>query len=491
MPTRRMARTISEPTPYGSDLDYIEAEMGWIEARCRRLALKCRLDVPPLQALRSHRFGEDQEPPGDLRRRLPGLRRREHDLRKGIDDRLSAARGSGTTVALDRLCSTWDLSPFERNVLLLALASTFSERFSDLFGGLLSDDGRGSSLTVEVAFAFCEIGFADRIRLRRVFCSSATFARNDIASLAIGGRLTDPGELLGARIVISPGTYGFLLGDEGLADEFQEFSSVEAPRANFEQVVLDEEVKRRILSVVRDHDRYLACRREWGFDDRIRYGRGILMLFHGPPGTGKTLSAHAVAHALGQRVLNVDVPSFVGNREASRFLPGLFREARLRNALLFFDECEGLFSDRRSGNEVMGQLLTELERFEGIAVMATNLPGALDPALMRRILVRVGFSSPDRAARREIWRRHLPPEAPLADDVDVDRLARHDLAGGYIKNAVLVAVAEAVQGGTAEPRISMEHLDKAAREQLASSVPGDGSRRRPAGFISGGDDREG
>jgi len=231
---------------------------------------------------------------------------------------------------------------------------------------------------------------------------------------------------------------------------------------------------------VNHHERYLEVRRAWGLDDRIRYGRGQLLLFHGPPGTGKTMTAHAVAHALGKRILLVDLPAFVQHRDADQFLPGLFREARLQNALLFFDECELLFADRRRGNALMTLLLTEVERFEGLAVLATNLPGALDPALERRILVRVAFDTPDLEAREAIWREHLPPDAPRDGDLDIAELAgRYELTGGLIKNAVLTAVAAAVQADATLPRLSQQILETAAREQLVSVAATSGHQLQP------------
>ena len=47
--------------------------------------------------------------------------------------------------------------------------------------------------------------------------------------------------------------------------------------------------------------------------------------------------------------------------------------------------------------------------------------------------MRVPFPKPDRAARAEIWRNHLPDQAPLTDDVDIQALARRfEFTGGYI-----------------------------------------------------------
>ena len=37
----------------------------------------------------------------------------------------------------------------------------------------------------------------------------------------------------------------------------------------------------------------------------------------------------------------------------------------------------------------------------------------------------------------------IPSETPLADDVDFEKLSRHQLCGGSIKNAIFRAAAEA------------------------------------------------
>jgi len=459
----------AERGPYRDDLAYLQDELDWIEARARRIASEVKLaKIGPdeLFTLRSRHSREPEVTPDSLKRSAQLAGRREQEARRRIDARLILQRHAGPALALDRLCESAALDDFERTVLLLTAAPCFSRQFEETFGEL-DALGISNGLTVEVVFAFLELPFAERVRLRGRFGPKGRLVAGDLVKVEMGGRYTGPKDLLTAAVDITGRTFSYLLGETGLADEFLEFSSVEEPRVTLEQVVLPNEDKRRILSVVERHEKYLACRKEWGFDDVIRYGRGVLMLFHGKPGTGKTMMAHAIAHQLGKRILNVDIPTFVDNADAARFLPGLFREARLQNAMLFFDECEVLLASRRFGNALMSLLLTELERFEGVAVLATNTPEALDEALDRRILVKVRFRDPDRHARREIWRKHLPATAPLAADVDLDALAdRYEMAGGYIKNAVLVAVADAVHSDGDRPQITMAALERAAKAQL-------------------------
>ena len=465
---------VNEPAPFSNDLDYIQAELAWVEARATRIAAERkleRLEVGSHQRSGRGRGGyglDDDESPRLVHGRARRTRQQEQERRADLDARLAVHRASDREpLALDALCERCGLDAFERTVLLLAVAPCFSRAFDETFGHMAEEVGE--YLAVEVVFLFAELSLADRIDRRRTFSSRGPLVSQDLVSLGMRNRYTSAKELLGAEVEVCSRTFAYLVGRRELHDEFLEFSSVEEPRARLEQVVMDPGDKRRILSVVERHDEYLRRRAEWGFDDLIRYGRGSLMLFHGPPGTGKTMMAHGVAAHLGKRVLNVDIPTFSENSEADRFLPGLFREARLQDAILFFDECEALFaSRRRHGNALMTLLLTELERFEGVAVLATNLPGELDEALARRILVRVRFPEPDREARAAIWRQHMPASAPVEDGVDVDALAeRFEISGGYIKNAVLGAVAAAVhEAAETEPVITMQHIEAAATAQL-------------------------
>ena len=437
-----------KPTPI-SNLDYLEAELHWVTHRCRRIG-----------AERKQRDG------ADLKDRAERLVEEEGRLRASIDAMRDTAKSGDKPFALDRLVESYQLSEFERLVVLLALAPAIDQTFENHYARLTRDGySNGQCATVDTAFAFCGLDFGERVKHRAVFAANAPLSANGIVQVDLHDRYSNPEDLLTARLTLNAVTLGYLVGDETLGDEFIEFSSLEDPLASFDQVVLPDGDKERVLSVVDRHDEYLSKRAEWGFDELIQYGRGAVLLFHGPSGCGKTMSAHAVAAHLGKRLLNVDVPTFIEKQAAGRFLPALFREARLRNAVLFFDEAELLFGERQRGNTLLPQLLTEIERFEGIAILATNQPERLDYALARRILVKVQFPQPTRADRLKIWQAHIPKDAPLDPSVDLKKLAHgFNLTGGLIKNAVLVALAKAVHLG--DQKITMDHLKAAACEQL-------------------------
>ena len=109
-------------------------------------------------------------------------------------------------------------------------------------------------------------------------------------------------------------------------------------------------------------------------------------------------------------------------------------------------------------------LLQQIEEYDGVCILATNLIGNIDEAFMRRITYVVHFPFPDAAMREEIYRRTLPAQAPVAEDIDWTFLAeKFELSGGYIKNIVLSAAFLAALEG--EP-IGMSHLLRAAVGEL-------------------------
>jgi SpoVK/Ycf46/Vps4 family AAA+-type ATPase len=213
---------------------------------------------------------------------------------------------------------------------------------------------------------------------------------------------------------------------------------------------------------------------EWGFERKLSLGKGLNALFSGPPGTGKTMAAEVIAGELQLDLYQIDLSQVVSKYigETEKNLHHIFSEAQASNAILFFDEADALFGKRseikdahdRYANIEVGYLLQKMEEYEGISVLATNLPQHLDEAFTRRMHFRVEFPFPDEEHRRRIWHVVFPHEAPLAPEIDFNVLAREiKLAGGNIKNIALAAAFYAVTDGRV---IRVPHLVQAARREF-------------------------
>ena len=119
---------------------------------------------------------------------------------------------------------------------------------------------------------------------------------------------------------------------------------------------------------------------------------------YGPPGTGKTAWAAWLAEELdmplllrqGSDLLNC----YVGGTEQN--IAQAFEQAKADNALLVLDEVDTfLFSrdgaERSWERSQVNEMLTQIERFEGLMVVSTNLIEVLDPAALRRFDLKLKF----------------------------------------------------------------------------------------------------
>ncbi|WP_300450141.1 ATP-binding protein [Accumulibacter sp.] len=238
------------------------------------------------------------------------------------------------------------------------------------------------------------------------------------------------------------------------------------PRADWQALLLPEAARRQLQRAVRRVLQQITVLDDWGFAQGRGERRGVRMLFFGTPGTGKTLAAEVVARALGVDLLVVDLASLVSKwiGETEKNLAAVFDIAERSRALLLFDEADALFARRtetqdahdRYANLETAYLLQRLERYEGVAVLTTNLRSNLDSAFARRFEFIVEFPEPDAAAREALWRLHLPAGAPLADDVSLPELAAwYALSGAQIKSAALAA---AFLAAAAAGRIHQRHF---------------------------------
>jgi hypothetical protein len=230
------------------------------------------------------------------------------------------------------------------------------------------------------------------------------------------------------------------------------------PQAGWDALLLPQAATSQMQAAVRRVLQQLTVLDDWGFAQGRRDRRGVRMLFYGPPGTGKTLAAEVMARALGVDLLVVDLSSLVSKwlGETEKNLAAVFDVAERSRALLLFDEADALFGKRtdtqdaqdRYANLETAYLLQRLERYEGVAVLTTNLRSQLDNAFSRRFEFIVEFPEPDARVRTALWRLHLPEQAPLADDVDLTELADwYALSGAQIKNAALAGAFLAASSG--------------------------------------------
>jgi SpoVK/Ycf46/Vps4 family AAA+-type ATPase len=217
----------------------------------------------------------------------------------------------------------------------------------------------------------------------------------------------------------------------------------------------------------------------WGLRRLAPLGQGVSALFAGPSGTGKTMAAQVLARELGLELLRVDLAGVVNKYigETEKHLRAVFAAAERAPVMLFFDEADALFGKRMQVNDAhdrfanieVDYLLSRMEEFNGVAVLATNRKGDIDTAFLRRLRFVIDFVPPTAAERERLWRLALEGSRdqagrPLVEELDWAALA-HDLelTGAGIKASALAAAFLARSDGCA---IGRRHIIAAARREL-------------------------
>jgi transitional endoplasmic reticulum ATPase len=220
--------------------------------------------------------------------------------------------------------------------------------------------------------------------------------------------------------------------------------------------------------------------------------KGILL--YGPPGTGKTLMAKAAANESEANFISIKGPELLSKwvGESEKGVREVFRKARqAAPCIIFFDEIDAIaprrggdFGDSHVTERLISQLLTELDGLEiltnVVVIAATNRPDIIDPALLRpgrfdRLLY---VPPPDRDSRIQIIKIHTKKK-PLADDVNIEKLADHTegYTGADIASlssaAVMLALREHISkykdakeadNHVQELKIHMNHFEEAMKK---------------------------
>jgi transitional endoplasmic reticulum ATPase len=135
------------------------------------------------------------------------------------------------------------------------------------------------------------------------------------------------------------------------------------------------------------------------------------LCFYGAPGTGKTALAHYIAREIElplmvRRASDIISP-YVGETEQKIAL--MFKQAKQDGAMLLLDEADSFLSERQSAKNswevtAVNEMLTQMERFEGLFICSTNLMQRLDAASLRRFALKIRF---DYLRPEQRWRLFL------------------------------------------------------------------------------------
>ncbi|KAI9788174.1 MAG: hypothetical protein M1835_002427 [Candelina submexicana] len=268
-------------------------------------------------------------------------------------------------------------------------------------------------------------------------------------------------------MIASPVVLGFAFSEKHwLEFTVSGIKDIDWNEGAFDSLVLPDNQKSIVKALVESHKFHASQ----SIDDVIQgKGKGLVAVLHGPPGTGKTLTAEGIAELLKCPLYMVSAGELgTDPRTLEAELNKILDIAHSWGAVLLLDEAD-VFLEKRTihdihRNALVSIFLRLLEYFQGILFLTTNRVETFDDAFQSRIHLALRYGELTTKAKRAVWKLFLErvramegvETAPFKDS-DYDSLARNNLNGRQIKNAVRTAQALAVNQ---KEKLSMEHIKR-------------------------------
>jgi ATPase family associated with various cellular activities (AAA) len=385
-----------------------------------------------------------------------------------IEQRIVASRQQGIVLGLPQLCDRLQLTPFEKNLVLMSLAPELNRRYAKLYRVLRTEE-----MPVKTDLPSLDL-------VLRLFC------RNDLEWRSARNRLTadspltqyqllqllpNPEEtLLSCSLKLEDSVLNYLISDQPTAEALEGLltqqtlsqQALGAPVAScpspltqaltsvdWSDLVLPAPLLAS-LQYLTQQVKGCAASAKWGV--LPQHGLGQVVLLTGQPGTGKTCAAEAIAHALQTPLFSANLANIAPENEGH-----LLQEIAAQAPTVLLIESAQLWLGRsgRLAAAALHQFLSHRRSLPAITLLS-QLPCPVSAPWRSQIDQTLLFPLPSERDRLKLWKRAFPTQVPLSRDVDWKALAQLPLTGdeiGAIAQATLFYAA-AIEA----PKVEMSHL---------------------------------
>ncbi len=371
-------------------------------------------------------------------------------LTRRIAQRKTVSLQQDAPLALHKLSTLFMLSPFELDCLLVCLAPELDLKYQKLFAYMQNDVTRNNPSINLVVGLLCS-SFGEQTDARQYFSASAPLLRYHLLEFR-EERGKDHTPLLARPLRVDERIVDFILGFDQIDSRLRAFTRLISPQADFEDLTLPEDLE----SQIRRHFIRESCTRP-----------GLGYLFTGPYGVGKKTTAEAICKARGKDLLIVNVDHIRAEDFSLETIVQLaFREASLRGAAIYWDNCHPLFADEKRGAYNKAIMMRGLAEFSDLAFLATEGSSESVNMVENCRFVRVDFPIPDYRLRCQLWEAGLNSRYRLAEDVEITALAnKFRFSGGQINDALAAARNLALLHNGEDTPLAMDLLYQGCRAQ--------------------------
>ncbi len=416
-----------------------------IEDMAERLSVL--LEVRTLEKeLRSLKNSGTDEELKVVRGKLTPLKRKLGRLDRLVDSKVRETLERGEVdLPLYSLSSDAGLCPLETRILEMLLCmhacDELCERACELSG----------SRKVQIRTVLDVLGesLEEKTALRGLLHPGSRLLKGGAVLAVDANRGRSEAHLLETVLNLSSRVYSILMGQDAGNRLLGPFSEVVSDGVALDELVLPEDFKGTVLGFLKCREFHGSIWEDWGLESVRPFRKGTVLALSGPEGSGRRTLACSLAGAIGKKCFHVRMDKVLKDSDNP------------------VDICREIFTETEyQGALFSGRNTSELETFksglvehDGVTIMTISEKADPAEALDGCVVWRVEMPMPGAEERQLLWRRLLPEGAPLAEDVDLPRLAmEYELTPGSIQEAIIGASLRSLARGNLSEGIRQEDL---------------------------------
>jgi AAA+ superfamily predicted ATPase len=299
-----------------------------------------------------------------------------------------------TSAPLAWLTRELELSPFEVDVIIIALAPELDLRYERIYA-YLQDNVSRKWPSVELVLHLLCPSIEAKLLYRKYFAAHAPLIRYGLLRLIADPNQVQP-SLLSHYLKLDEQLLRFLLNSHDPGTILSRFSRVVQPEAGRHAKLSDADIWRALRILVEQaHQKH----------------QPLHLHFYGP-GSEKMRVAEALAAVPGTSLLYVDaLDVMLAATKYEQAYTLLFREAWLHQAILYIDHLDALYEE----SDTLRQLLACMTQYRCITIFASEQQRLPDPFASSAIMaesIAVPFPELSFAQRLSCWQNALA-DAPI------------------------------------------------------------------------------
>lgn len=351
------------------------------------------------------------------------------------------------------LVAAYELTLFEIDILLLALAPELDRRYEPIYA-FLQDHVARRWPTVDLALHLFCTDALDRLERRIHFSSSAPLVRHGLISVIPEQDVTAR-SLLSATIKIDPQIVEYLLGQDTLDTRLSNCCKIFSPSEHRSKFAYISKSQHHALSTV--------VEQAW-IDEKP-----ITVYLKGDLGVGRRALIESIAGQIHASTLAVDLRSITNNLdELTACINLAMRHAKFYDCMLYFEHADTLFAE--ANPQAHKYLMTRLAQHDGIVFLAGSRPWQ-SIAHVPLGVTTITFNRPTTDECMNVWAEQLAYGGNYLSSNDLTILAsRFRLTPTQIQESVALAQSLAYQRNPQEPALALTDLFEAARAQCGHEL---------------------